>query len=90
VSLRRVLKHPPFNLPDGTVNTGSDFTITKRVERNEVFAYDVYALNEDYEMVDGEWTFQIWYGDQLLLEQQFTTYHEEGLHTSPADSAGKS
>ncbi len=77
IKLRRVLKHPPFTLPDGTVNTGSDYTITRRVERNEVFAYDVYALNEDYEMVEGEWVFQIYYGDTLLVEQRFVTYWAE-------------
>ncbi len=79
IKLRRVLKHPPFTLPDGTVNTGSDYTITRRVERNEVFAYDVYALNEDYEMVEGEWVFQIYYGDKLLVEQKFVTYRDENI-----------
>lgn len=76
VELRRVLQHPPFTLPDGSVTTGSDYMIRKRVERSEVFAYDVYALNEDYEMVGGEWNFQIWFKDKLLLERKFTTYHE--------------
>ena len=74
VELRRVLKHPPFKLPDGTVTTGSDYTIRKRVERSEVFAYDVYGLNETYEMVEGDWVFQIWYQDKKLVEQKFTTY----------------
>ena len=74
VKLRRVLKHPPFRLPDGTVSNGSDFMITKKLERGEVFAYDTYALNEDYEMVAGEWVFQIWYQDKMLVEQIFTTY----------------
>ena len=74
VELRRVLKHPAFTRPDGTVTTGSDYTIKKKVERNEVFAYDVYGLNEPYEMVAGEWMFQIWYQDRKLVEQKFTTY----------------
>jgi hypothetical protein len=77
VKLRRVLKHPEFQLPDGRVSSGSDFTMTKKVERSEVFAYDVYALNEDYEMVPGDWTFQIWYNGTMLLEQKFTTYWPE-------------
>ena len=77
VNLRRVLKHPEFQLPDGRVSSGSDFTLTKKVERSEVFAYDVYALNEDYEMVPGDWTFQIWYNGTMLLEQKFTTYRPE-------------
>lgn len=74
VKLRRILKHPEFKLPDGTTSTGSDFTINKKPERGEVFAYDAYALNEDYEMVEGDWTFQIWFGGSKLIEQTFTTY----------------
>jgi len=75
VKLRRVLKHPEFKLPDGRVSTGSDFTIIKKLDRGKVFAYDAYALNEDYEMVAGEWVFQIWYKGDKLVEQKFTTYH---------------
>ena len=74
VKLRRVLEHPAFNLPDGTISTGSDFTISKKISRGEVFAYDAYALSEDYEMVEGDWVFQIWYKDKKLVEKKFTTY----------------
>lgn len=88
VELRRVLRHPPFTLPDGSVTTGSDYTTTKRVERNEVFAYDVYALNEDYEMVEGEWNFQIWFRDKLLLERKFTTYIEDEVKPTNGAPAG--
>jgi hypothetical protein len=77
VQLRRVLKHPEFKLPDGTTSTGSDFMINKKLERGEVFAFDTYALNEDYELVEGEWTFQIWFEDKMLVEQKFTTYMRE-------------
>jgi hypothetical protein len=84
VQLRRVLKHPEFRLPDGSVSSGSDYTIHRRVEHNEVFGYDVYALNEDYEMVDGEWTFQIWFDDKLLVEQEFTTFWPEADHPAAA------
>ena len=77
VKLRRVLQHPELHLPDGTTSTGSDFTINKKLERGEVFAYDAYAFNEDYEMEEGEWIFQIWYKDSKLVEQRFTTYHPD-------------
>ena len=77
VELRRVLKHPEFKLPDGTTSTGSDFMIGRKLDDGEVFAYDTYALNEDYEMVEGEWVFQIWFQDKMLVEQKFTTYWPE-------------
>jgi hypothetical protein len=74
VDLRRVLIHPEMQLPDGTKSTGSDFTIKRRVEYGQVIAYDGYGLNEDYELVQGEWLFQIWHKDKKLVEQKFYTY----------------
>lgn len=75
--LRRVLKHPTIKLPNGKLSTGSDFIINKKIERGEVFAFDAYAFNEDYEMVEGEWIFQIWLDDKKLIEQSFITYWPE-------------
>ncbi|MDX2504367.1 MAG: DUF3859 domain-containing protein [Gammaproteobacteria bacterium] len=77
VKLRRVLKHPEFILPNGTTSVGSDFMIIKKLDRGKVFAYDAYALNEEYEMVEGEWVFQIWYKGNKLVEQKFTTYRPD-------------
>ena len=77
VNLKRVLKHPEITLPDSTKKTGSEYFIKAKVKRGEVFAFDGYAFNEDYEMVEGEWVFQIWYEDQKLVEQKFTSYKPE-------------
>ena len=74
IKLRRVLKHPVMTLPDGTQTTGSDYMINGRVSIGQVIAYTGYGLNEDYEMLEGEWTFQIWYEDKKLVEHTFTTY----------------
>ena len=74
VDLRRVLKHPEMTLPDGTVTTGSDFEVKRKVSSNHVIVYTGYGFDEDYELVEGDWTFQIWYKDKKLIEQKFTTY----------------
>lgn len=74
IKLRRVLRHPEMRLPDGSVTTGSDYDIKGRVKIGQVIAYDSYGLNEDYEMVEGDWIFQIWYQGKKLVEQKFTTY----------------
>jgi len=31
-----------------------------------------YTLDEDWEVVPGTWTFQVWFGDQMLAEKSFT------------------
>lgn len=74
VDLRRVLKHPEMELPDGSISTGSDFKIKRRISSNHVIAYTGYGFDEDYELVEGEWVFEIWYKDKKLIEQKFTTY----------------
>ena len=74
VKLKRILIHPAITLPDGTIKTGSEYMIKGRVKRGEVFAFDGYAFNEHYEMVEGDWVFQIWYEDKKLIEQTFTSY----------------
>ncbi len=74
VDLRRVLKHPEMKLPDGTVSTGSDFEVKRRVNNNHVIVYTGYGFDEDYELVEGDWVYEIWFGDEKLIEQKFTTY----------------
>jgi hypothetical protein len=77
VDLRRILKHPPMNLPDGSVSTGSDYMIKGRVSVNQVIAFTGYGLDEDYELVEGDWVFEIWHKDRKLIEQKFTTYRPD-------------
>jgi len=74
LDLRRVLKHPKMTLPDGSTTIGSDYMIKGKASVGQVVAYTGYSLNEDYEMLEGDWTFQIWHKDKLLIEQTFTTY----------------
>ena len=72
--IRRVLKHPEMTLPDGAVTTGSDFMLKRKVSSNQVISYTGYGLDEDYELVEGEWSIEIWYGDNKLIDQKFITY----------------
>jgi len=76
VELRRVLKHPEMTLPDGSVSTGSDYIMKGKVKvtANQAIAYTGYGLDEDYELVEGDWIFEIWYQDKKLIDQTFTTY----------------
>jgi hypothetical protein len=75
--LRRVLKHPEMTLPDGTVSTGSDFIIKRKLSSNQVIAYTGYGFDEDYELVEGEWSFEIWYKDKKVIDHTFTTYRAD-------------
>jgi hypothetical protein len=81
---KRVLIHPPMTLPDGSTVARSERMIRKKSIQGIVTSIDLYALSEDYELVEGDWTFQIWYGDKMLAEQRFTTFQPE--EEAPADA----
>lgn len=74
VDLRKVLVHPAMTLPDGTETTGWDRVTRGRTSIGQVIAFDGYVFNEDYELVEGDWIFQIWFGETMVAEQKFTTY----------------
>lgn len=76
-SLRRVLIHPEMTLPNGSKVSRSERNIGKKTTHGIVTSIDAYALSEDYELVEGEWVFQLWSEDRLLAEQIFTSYWPE-------------
>lgn len=77
VEFRKVLIHPTMTLADGSTTNGWDRMEKERVSAGLAMGFDGYAFNEDYELVEGEWTFQIWYRDHKVIEQKFTTYRPE-------------
>jgi hypothetical protein len=94
-AFKRVLIHPEMTLPNGSKVIRSERTIRKKATHGIVTAIDAYALSEDYELVEGEWTFQLWHGDKMLAEQKFTTYwleeekEEENSVKTPQPAATK-
>lgn len=73
-SLKRVLIHPEMTLPDGSTVSRSERMINRRATHGIVTAIDAYALSEDYELVEGEWIFQLWYNEHKLVEQKFIAF----------------
>jgi hypothetical protein len=75
-----------MTLPDGSKSTGWDRSFKGKVETQQVIGFDGYAFNEDYELVEGDWIFQIWYNDQKLVERKFYTVPPKPENaTEPAD-----
>jgi len=86
VDLKQVLKHPEMTLPDGTVSTGSDITFKSKVTANQSIGYVGYGFDEDYELLEGDWVFEVWYQDKKLVEQTFTTYWPDKEETATLES----
>jgi len=77
MELRKVLIHPAMTLPDGSTTTGWDHPFKARVETQQVLGFDGYGFNEDYELVEGDWIFQVWYKDTKLIDRKFVSYHPQ-------------
>ena len=74
VDFKQVLRHPEMTLPDGSVSTGAEIPFRGKVKVNQSIGYIGYGFNEDYELVEGDWVFEVWYQDKKMIEQKFTTY----------------
>jgi len=85
MKLRKVLIHPEMTLPDGSKSTGWDRSFKGRVETQQVLGFDGYAFNEDYELVEGDWIFQIWYQDQKLIERKFVSVQPQPEKAAEAE-----
>ncbi len=80
--LRKVLIHPEMTLPDGSKTTGWDRPMKGRVETQQVMGFDGYVFNEDYELVEGDWIFQLWYKDKKLIERKFIAVRPDYEHVA--------
>lgn len=76
IKLKKIVTHPEMVLPDGSIKTGYQLDETKKVSSGVAFTTSGYSLDEEYELVEGEWVFQFWYENSLLVEQRFHTYHQ--------------
>ena len=67
-------KHPPIKAPEqATPSTESTYRLKSWIGRT----YTSFLMEEDWEVVTGDWIIQIWHNGIMLLEQKFTTYEEQ-------------
>ena len=65
-----ITRHPPMDVPGRGIIT--DFTINQ--EPSESFGY---GFDYDFELVEGEWAFELVMEGQLLCAQRFETHHPD-------------
>lgn len=70
VKIRR--HHPPMNNPHKhKIIALSEYTRELRINSPHLIGY---GFDEDWELVEGVHRFEIYYGDQKLIEKSFTVY----------------
>jgi hypothetical protein len=82
VKLELAVTHPEIVRPNGTHISGYRFPVTLDVAGGKIETQTGYKFDKEYEMVAGEWKFQYWRDDQLLLEQTFNVYDPSLLPVS--------
>jgi hypothetical protein len=77
VPLELVVEHPKMIKPDGTESTGYHYPVDLTLKDGAVEDKAGYRINEDFEMVEGEWRFAFRFMNKTLVEQKFVTYKPE-------------
>lgn len=84
VQLKLVVTHPEITRPNGSKSTGYSYPILLEVKDGVIVNQSGYSLDHDYELVEGDWTFEYWYYKQKLVSQTFTTYKSD--EPAPVDN----
>lgn len=84
VELKIVIVFPSQGLRNP--NTQATIQQTNFVARSLIglTAFSGYQFDHDWEVVPGRWTFEIWHGERLLVEQHFCVYALGDYSPSPA------
>lgn len=74
ITLTKRVKYPTIHFPDGKTSTGFTTAIGpfKATKRDQTFSFsEGYSLDENFEIVPGDWVIEIWHGKKRLLEKTF-------------------
>ncbi|MBL1274570.1 MAG: DUF3859 domain-containing protein [Ectothiorhodospiraceae bacterium] len=77
IPLEFVVVHPEMKKPDGTFSTGYRYNLDLKLTNGMVEDKTGYRVNEDFEMVEGEWHFEYRFMNKTLIKQSFTTFTEK-------------
>lgn len=86
VQLKLVVEHPEIKRPNGSTSKGYSYPVLLEVKNGVIDNQSGYSIDHEYEMVEGDWTFEYWYNDEKLLSHTFKTVKGE---SAPDDTAQK-
>ena len=86
IPLELVVTHPEMKKPDGSLSTGYRYKMELSLSNGAVEDKTGYRVNEAFEMVEGDWTFEYRFMDRTLIKHTFTTYLSKGVVQSDTSS----
>lgn len=77
VQLKLVVVHPQMKRPNGSTSKGYSYPVLLEVKDGAIENQSGYSIDHEYEMVEGDWTFEYWYNSEKLLSKSFKTIKAE-------------
>ena len=65
------VEHPPMRLPNGKTVTSEEEVIIIHPMGGFYVSTDGYSLTEDFEMVQGQWTFSVFHEGNVIVTKSF-------------------
>jgi hypothetical protein len=69
--VKYLIRHPPITRKDGKRVESFEETLQLQTVEGELETADCYFLDEDYELVPGDWTITLLVHDQVLVTKTF-------------------
>lgn len=85
VQLKLVVSHPEITRPNGSTSKGYSYPVLLEVDNGVIDNHSGYSIDHEYEMVEGDWTFEYWYNDQKLLSHSFKTVNTPDVQEEVTD-----
>jgi hypothetical protein len=82
--LKLVVQHPQIIRPNGTAISGYELPMTMDVIDGAVVSKAGYKFDKPYEMAEGQWRFEYWYDNRIIVEQTFNVVNPVAESGSPA------
>jgi hypothetical protein len=76
LELTKIVSHPQITKPDGEVSFVSVQKVYFPVKQNTVVMQVGYVFEHDYELVPGNWAFEMQLGGKKMVKQEFTVIKE--------------
>ena len=76
VEVTKIAKHPRISKPDGTTAVGFTSVEKQFVHAGMVVGFTGYGFDHDYELVAGNWEFEMQYEGKTICTQKFTVVKE--------------
>lgn len=76
VEITKIARHPRITKPDGTTADGFMFVEKQYVQGGRVVGWTGYGFDHDYELVTGEWVFEMQFDGKTICTQKFTVVKE--------------